>query len=144
MSGAASSTLIDLAEVDKWNEAHAATPYRIREGAFRVPEDASPGVRKSELRNATVKFLTAMDKRHLILASKQMDFSGPFEARTVEDVVLPGYEEFRIRALFKYTGPVGVARVIEIPSILFRHNWGEEPDLDDINVVKELYKALGE
>lgn len=142
MLGKPPSALIERDKAEALEAQRMATTLRWREGAFRVPGDASATVFKSELRKATVRFFAHMEKRKLTLASKDMKVLGPYDARSIEDLVIPGWNEFRIRALFRYTGPALVTKIIEIPSIMFRHNWGEEPNLDDARTVAELYAAL--
>lgn len=141
-----SSFLLDKEEMLKRAEHDRDNPYRMHEVCWQVPVDCSAGAFHTRRREAVAKWLEIYQARGWTLAHKDMKQIGPLEAHTEQGLVLPGQNEWRVRAVFRYSGPGLVDKVIELPAALFKHHWLEEdgrlPDLKSDKDVDELVKYV--
>jgi hypothetical protein len=124
-------------EISSWSQ----TPYRVREATFRVPIDASLGQKQAIANDRTRDFIEAMLRNDMLLASKEIRLYGPFEAHDLTDSLLvPGYEEWRVRAVFRYAGSGQLTEhKFEVPSGIFTKEGEDNPTREDDQALKDLY-----
>ena len=138
------NVLIDKDELEQRAARDRKNPYRVREVCWQTSVDCSSGAFHTRRREAVADWLDIEEKRGWSLAHKDMKQRGPYDAQTEQGLIITGQNEWRVRAVFKYTGPTPQYETIELPAALFKHHWLEEdgrlPDLNSDADVAELHK----
>lgn len=99
------SLLLDVPKIQKRIDKEKENPYRIKVGTFHTPIDMGRDMFEYTFALKVRIFMEAMSKEGWELASKVV-LEGPFEAHDPYTLLLiPGQQEYRVKAVFKYRGP---------------------------------------
>ena len=141
-----SGILLDKVKIERQAATDRENPYRVREVIWQLPEDCIGSHFFEARRTRIVDWLEIEEGRGWTIASKETRQIGPFQAQTEYGVVIPGQVEWRLRAVFKYTGPTPEYTQVGLPSKLFKDHWlkeaGHEPDLMNDKDVEALQDII--